>query len=73
MTINGDEVPRPNQLLPNQKPTSDLIDVVLDGRLWYYWSNLFYDCSNQRSLTRLGKTGNRYVILRQEMELSFTW
>ena len=33
INANRDEVPRPNQLLPNQKPTYYLIDLVWDGRL----------------------------------------
>ena len=31
------------------------------------------DCSRQRSLRELGKTGKRYLTLRQEMELLCSW
>ena len=53
--------------------TSYLIDVVWDGRLWYNCTNLTNDCSRQRALTEWGKTGNRYVTIRQEMELPCAW
>ena len=33
-----------------------LIDVVLDGRLWYNWTNITDDYSCQRSLTEWAKT-----------------
>ena len=50
---------RPNQLLPTKR--QPLTSLMKFGMM------VWYDCSCQRSLSEWGKTGNRYVKLKQKL------